>query len=74
MTNQPSDNATDLDDAIRAHLSPHVVALIASKLAPTYAKGEEGMKAEAATAWFAKRLIDLLGAKEFESLCNEMEI
>lgn len=65
---------TDLDEAIRNHLSPHAVALMASKLSVTIAKGEDGLKAEEAHAWVVKQLVDMLGAKEYEALCGEMDI
>jgi hypothetical protein len=50
-----------LADAIRDHLSPEAVCLIAAKLQPCYGKGEAGQRAERECAWFGEFLIDLLG-------------
>ncbi|MEX0655306.1 MAG: hypothetical protein WD534_04270 [Phycisphaeraceae bacterium] len=69
----PHDDDTHaMTDAIKECLSPHAVALIAAKLQPAYAKGETGQQAEREAAWFADRLIETIGTKQFNQLCEEL--
>lgn len=67
-----NDDVHTMTDAIKECLSPHAVALIAAKLRPAYARGELGREAERQCQWLADQLVDLLGRREYEQLCEEL--
>ena len=67
-------NTQDLSDAIRSHLSPHAIALIAAKCQPCYGKGDVGQKAEREIARFTEMLIEMLGARQYDALCEEVGV
>jgi hypothetical protein len=62
----------DLVAALRENFTPHAVALIAAKQQPGYAKGPEAVDAERASAWFADRIIEMLGSDQYNALCEEL--
>ena len=67
--------ADHLLEALKDQLSPHAVALIAAKLAPTAARGNEiADQAERECAWFRDQLLELLGGEEHEFLTRELGI
>lgn len=72
MKTIPTSKAQDLIDAMRNHISPEGVALIAAKLQPYYGKGEAGQAAERECRWFADLLIELLGTNTYNGLIEEM--
>lgn len=61
-------------DAIRDHLSPEAVALIAVKCQPVYARGEAGRAAEQECAWFVEHLTRALGQEEYQAMCEQLQI
>lgn len=61
-------------DAIRDHLSPEAVALIAAKCQPVYARGEAGRAAEQECAWFAQQLVAVLGQQEYDAVAEKLKI
>ena len=66
------DEVQILLNAIRENFSPHGVALIAAKLRPGYAQGEEAREAERQCQWLADRLVELLGTDEYHAICDEL--
>ena len=57
-----------LRDVLRDHLSPEAVAAMAAHLAP--AAGKRNKVAREA-AWFRRLLIDMVGADEFDRMCEQ---
>jgi len=70
----PNHQVAGLIDALREHLSPHAVVLIAAKCQPCYGKGEAGQSAEREVAWFTEMLIGMVGISEYEQLCDEVGV
>jgi len=58
-----------LDEAIRETLSPEAVAAIAAYLQPCSTKNASVNRQ---VAWFADRLVAILGAAEFRGLMDEL--
>lgn len=65
----PENDASNLFDAIREQLSPKAVAAIAAYLQPVSTKDSAVNKE---VTWFYNQLIEMLGAEEFNALCEEV--
>ena len=65
----PANDVGDLVAALRNHLSPHAVALVASCLGVARANDRN---VEREVAWFRDQLVALLGGEEFCRLQNEL--
>lgn len=66
--------APELMNAIREHLSPHAVALIVAKLQPVYTRcpTDISANAEAETRWLANQLKQMLGERELQELWDDL--
>ena len=57
-----------LRDVLRDHLSPEAVAAVAAHLAPATGKKN---KVAREVVWFRRLLIEMVGADEFNRMCDE---
>jgi hypothetical protein len=77
MARNENSTPQDLLDAIREHLTPHAVALIAAKLQVSYCGGkrkDEMVAAEEQCQWFTVLLIEMIGTDQFDQLCDELGV
>lgn len=83
MTDNRDFTPKDLADALRAHLSPHTVALITAKLQVSYASPGKPpsvamVDAEQQCQWFTALLLEMIGSPgtpgsgQYNALCDEL--